>query len=133
MQALLSTVDSIDCLSLLQSMAPMSYDSSRLIDTAAIGFAHVTALHLQSLRAVHEAAVQAQFQVLPPLSSGCDWLSSNPANPSAAVVAFLSQTKAFESAICFSVSAPRADTVLGPSSSHCQCPHAYHRPWASRQ
>ena len=62
-QALLSTVDSIDCLELLQSMAPMSYDSSRLIDTACIGFAHVTHPNLASLRAVHEAAVQAQFQV----------------------------------------------------------------------
>ena len=63
LQALLSTVDSIDCLSLLQSMAPMSYDSSRLIDTACIGFAHINQAHLASLRAVHQAAVQAQFQV----------------------------------------------------------------------
>ncbi|KAK9806629.1 hypothetical protein WJX73_002174 [Symbiochloris irregularis] len=60
--ALLSTVDSIDCLSILQSMAPMSYDSSRLIDTACIGFAHINQAHLASLRAVHQAAVQAQFQ-----------------------------------------------------------------------
>ena len=44
-------------------MAPMSYDSSRLIDTACIGFAHVNGPHLTSLRAVHQAAVQAQFQV----------------------------------------------------------------------
>ena len=44
-------------------MAPMSYDSSRLIDTACIGFAHVTRPKLDSLRAVHQAAVQAQFQV----------------------------------------------------------------------
>jgi len=34
LQALVATTDSVDAFSLLQNMAPMSYDSSRLIDVA---------------------------------------------------------------------------------------------------
>lgn len=74
-------MDSIDCLTLLQSMAPMSYDSSRLIDTACIGFAHVTRPHLASLRAVHEAAVQAQFQVPTAIRQWHPWLVSERCMP----------------------------------------------------
>ena len=59
----MNAADFIDTLSLLQSMAPMSYDSSRLVDVACIAFAHVDAAHIASLRAVHSAAVQAQFAV----------------------------------------------------------------------
>ena len=43
-QALLATVDSVDAFSLLQNMAPMSFDSSRLIDIACIAYAQVCGL-----------------------------------------------------------------------------------------
>ena len=65
LQALLNAVDSIETLGLLQTMAPMSYDSSRLVDVACIAFAHVDADHIGSLRAVHSAAVHAEFAVSP--------------------------------------------------------------------
>lgn len=64
MQALTATVDSIDAFSLLQNMAPMSYDSSRLVDVACIAYAHVDAAHIKELRGKFFVTVQRQFQVL---------------------------------------------------------------------
>ena len=59
----MATVDSIDAFSLLQNMAPMSYDSSRLVDVACIAYAHVDAAHIRELRGKFLATVQKQFQV----------------------------------------------------------------------
>lgn len=62
----MATVDSIDAFSLLQNMAPMSYDSSRLVDVACIAYAHVDAAHIKELRGKFFATVQRQFQVATP-------------------------------------------------------------------
>ncbi len=59
-------MDSIDAFSLLQNMAPMSYDSSRLVDVACIAYAHVDAAHIKELRGKFFATVQRQFQVATP-------------------------------------------------------------------
>ena len=59
----MAAVDSIDAFSLLQNMAPMSYDSSRLVDVACIAYAHVDAAHVKGLRARFFATVEKQFQV----------------------------------------------------------------------
>ena len=61
----MTTVDSIDAFSLLQNMAPLSFDSSRLVDVACIAYAHVDSHHMEALRAGFEAAVHAQVQVMP--------------------------------------------------------------------
>lgn len=66
MQALVSTTDSVDAFSLLQNMAPMSYDSSRLIDVACISFSTTDHAHLAALQARHRQTVLAQFAVRPP-------------------------------------------------------------------
>ena len=63
LQALMAAVDSIDAFSLLQNMAPMSYDSSRLVDVACIAYAHVDAAHVAELRGRFLATVEKQFQV----------------------------------------------------------------------
>lgn len=63
MQALVATTDSVDAFSLLQNMAPMSYDSSRLIDVACISFSSTDHAHLASLQARHRQTVLAQFAV----------------------------------------------------------------------
>ena len=60
LQALVATVDSIDAHSLLQSMAPMSYDSSRLIDMACIAFAGVTMDQISALRKAYTTTVAAE-------------------------------------------------------------------------
>ncbi|GMH41674.1 hypothetical protein BSKO_09584 [Bryopsis sp. KO-2023] len=52
-QALVQTVDALDAWELLQSMAPMSYDSSQLIDVACIAFSNVTQQYLDSLRDIY--------------------------------------------------------------------------------
>lgn len=62
-QALVATTDSVDAFSLLQNMAPMSYDSSRLIDVACISFPSTDHAHLASLQARHRQTVLAQFAV----------------------------------------------------------------------
>ena len=59
----MATVDSIDAFSLLQNMAPMSYDSSRLVDVACIAYAHVDDAHIKELRGKFLPTVQRQFQV----------------------------------------------------------------------
>ncbi len=59
----MATVDSIDAFSLLQNMAPMSYDSSRLVDVACIAYAHVDDAHITELRGKFLPTVQRQFQV----------------------------------------------------------------------
>ena len=63
LQALVATNDSVDAFSLLQNMAPMSYDSSRLIDVACIAFAGVSDKQLAVLRQAHRQTVIAQFAV----------------------------------------------------------------------
>ena len=63
LQALVATTDSVDAFSLLQNMAPMSYDSSRLIDVACISFSSTDHAHLASLQARHRQTVLAQFAV----------------------------------------------------------------------
>ena len=62
----MATVDSIDAFSLLQNMAPMSYDSSRLVDVACIAYAHVDDAHIKGLRGEFLPIVQRQFQVAAP-------------------------------------------------------------------
>lgn len=59
----MATTDSVEAYSLLQAMAPAAYDSSRLIDTAAIAYAHVDGATIASLRTCFAASVRAQFQV----------------------------------------------------------------------
>ena len=59
----MATNDSVDAFSLLQNMAPMSYDSSRLIDVACIAFAGVSDKQLAVLRQAHRQTVIAQFAV----------------------------------------------------------------------
>ena len=70
LQALMATVDSIDAFSLLQNMAPMSYDSSRLVDVACIAYAHVDDAHIKELRGKFLPTVQRQFQVAMPGLTG---------------------------------------------------------------
>lgn len=74
MQALVSTTDSVDAFSLLQNMAPMSYDSSRLIDVACISFSTTDHAQLAALQARHRQTVLAQFAVsLYPSLCICPW------------------------------------------------------------
>lgn len=89
----MATVDSIDAFSLLQNMAPMSYDSSRLVDVACIAYAHVDAAHIKELRGKFFATVQRQFQVATPApsilhpclpSTGC--ITRSPSNTMCEVV-----------------------------------------------
>ena len=61
----MATVDSVEAFGLLQSMAPTSYDASRLVDVAAIAYAHIDAAAIAALRARFTGAVRAQFQARP--------------------------------------------------------------------
>jgi len=56
-QALLETQESSDAYMLLQALGPMSFDASRLIDTACIGFGHVKDVALRVLRDKYAAQV----------------------------------------------------------------------------
>lgn len=60
----MATVDSVDAFSLLQNMAPMSYDSSRLVDVACIAYAHIDTACITALRQKFFATVEKQFQVM---------------------------------------------------------------------
>ena len=53
----------MDAFSLLQNMAPLSFDSSRLVDVGSIAYCHVDHKHMQALRDTFTKVVQAQFQV----------------------------------------------------------------------
>lgn len=57
MQALLETGDSSDAYMLLQSMAPMTYDASRLLDTACKAFSHLHDSLLGALQDQYRPAV----------------------------------------------------------------------------
>ena len=61
----MATIDSIDAHSLLQSMAPMSYDSSRLIDMACIAFAGLTIEQIEALRKAYNTTVKAEKHQVP--------------------------------------------------------------------
>lgn len=56
----MQTVDALDAWELLQSMAPMSYDSSRLIDVACIGFSNVTPEYLSSLTHIYKERINKE-------------------------------------------------------------------------
>ena len=58
----MATADSVEAFGLLQRMAPSAYDASRLLDTAAIAYAHVDGTSVAVLRARFTGAVRAQFQ-----------------------------------------------------------------------
>ncbi len=62
----MATVDSVDAFSLLQNMAPMSYDSSRLVDVACIAYGHIDSLCVKNLRHQFFASVEKQFRVSSP-------------------------------------------------------------------
>jgi hypothetical protein len=62
---LLSTADSLEAFKVLQHMAPMSYDSSRLVDVACIGFSHITHPYLNQLRSIYFAQVAQLVQACP--------------------------------------------------------------------
>ena len=59
----MATVDTIDAFILLQNMAPLSYDSSRLVDVACIAYQDVNHSHMQQLRSGFEEVVNARIQV----------------------------------------------------------------------
>ena len=80
----MATVDSIDAHSLLQSMAPMSYDSSRLIDMACIAFAGLTIEQISALRKAYNTTVKAEkHQVLGVAPRSCVTTAFNPPEPPA--------------------------------------------------
>ena len=62
----MATVDAVDAFLLLQVMAPMSYDSSRLVDVACIAYAHVSPESIHQLRSLYLPAVRNQFEVRQP-------------------------------------------------------------------
>ena len=62
----MSTRNSAEAFSLLQSMAPLSYDGSRLIDLACMSFTSIDQAHLATLQAKHRQTVLAQFAVSSP-------------------------------------------------------------------
>lgn len=62
-QALVATVDSVDAFSLLQNMAPLSFDSSRLVDVACIAYSHIDHAFMETLRRSFEDSVNAQVEV----------------------------------------------------------------------
>ena len=65
LQALVATVDCIDAHSLLQGMAGMSLDGSRLVDMACIAFASVTMDQITGLREAYRTTVAAEKRDVP--------------------------------------------------------------------
>ena len=63
MQALMCTRESSDAYMLLQCCAQMTFDSSRLVDTASIGYSHLQPAGLQVLRQRYRPAVLDNLRV----------------------------------------------------------------------
>jgi hypothetical protein len=61
-QALLETDDSSEAYLLLQALGPMSFDSSRLVDSACIGFGHVNDAALRVLREKYRPEVLERME-----------------------------------------------------------------------
>ena len=62
-QALMATEDALDALSVLQNIAPLSYDSSRLLDVACIGFGRIQEQELATLRSICRLPILSHVQV----------------------------------------------------------------------
>lgn len=62
LQALIATVDAVDAFLLLQNMAPLSFDSSRLVDVACIAYSEVDCKYMENLRSQFAASVDEQVQ-----------------------------------------------------------------------
>lgn len=59
----MATEDALDALSVLQNIAPLSYDSSRLLDVACIGFGGVQDPDLATLRSICRLPILSHVQV----------------------------------------------------------------------
>ena len=59
----MATEDALDALSVLQNIAPLSYDSSRLLDVACIGFGGVQDADLATLRSICRLPILSHVQV----------------------------------------------------------------------
>ena len=60
----MATVDAVDAFLLLQNMAPLSFDSSRLVDVACIAYYQVDCKYMEGVRSQFAASVDEQVQVL---------------------------------------------------------------------
>ena len=61
----MATVDAVDAFLLLQNMAPLSFDSSRLVDVACIAYFQVDCQYMEGVRSQFTASVDEQVQVTP--------------------------------------------------------------------
>ena len=59
----MATEDALDALSVLQNIAPLSYDSSRLLDVACIGFGRIQDQELATLRSICRLPILSHVQV----------------------------------------------------------------------
>ena len=59
----MATEDALDALSVLQNIAPLSYDSSRLLDVACIGFGRIQDQDLATLRSICRLPILSHVQV----------------------------------------------------------------------
>lgn len=63
----MATEDALDALSVLQNIAPLSYDSSRLLDVACIGFGRIQEHELATLRSISRLPILSHVQVHVPV------------------------------------------------------------------
>ncbi|KAK9868611.1 hypothetical protein WJX84_001924 [Apatococcus fuscideae] len=71
-QALMATEDALDALSVLQNIAPLSYDSSRLLDVACIGFGSIQDADLATLRSICRLPILTHVQEAAQRDAGSD-------------------------------------------------------------
>ena len=91
LQALMCKEESSDAYMLLQWCAQMTFDGSRLVDTATIGYAHLRPTGLDALRSRYRSAVMENLRVGAPPKNQHAWLDLSHRQPAWKCIALVAQ------------------------------------------
>ncbi|KAG7672751.1 hypothetical protein Ndes2526B_g08229 [Nannochloris sp. 'desiccata'] len=116
-QALLETDDSSEAYLLLQALGPMSFDSSRLVDSACIGFGHVNDAALRVLRDKYRPEVLEAMESMFSCDEELQSYFENAMNEAAVANTTLSRSQSFSETLAAAAARSATATLAGGSIS----------------
>jgi len=116
-QALLETDDSSEAYLLLQALGPMSFDASRLVDSACIGFGHVNDAALRVLRDKYRPEVMEAMESMFTCNEELQTYFENAMNEAAMTNTALSRSQSFSETLAAAAACSATASFAGGSIS----------------
>jgi len=114
--ALLETDDSSEAYLLLQALGPMSFDSSRLVDSACIGFGHVNDAALRVLRDKYRPEIMEAMESMFSCDEELQSYFENAMNEAAVANTALSRSQSFSETLAAAAARSAAASLAGAST-----------------